>query len=746
MNRKLRIVQTLTSIALFTLCLCCYQSLYAQSPNFLDRVNLGNAGSEAVHAFDAGFSSVPTAGIGAYGQTYREPIGTGVNNLTSSQAITVTMRVDPNLQNYFTIKIWGNDVNACSLYFWNDLTLPAMVNQGGPPQAPNRFLFYTFPIPLSQTQGQTTASLTLNGVSYYDKYFGTGFHYLAAGQTTQPVYSLYTHVDPHFSPDPLDQTGAAPTPSAPPVLQPLSSAEAYSILQINRSMIFSPGQYWSSVLARQVPQDQTGAPVETWGLDLFTTVSTWAAANPSATPDQWRNQTSNNDPGPGYTAFPDELLSNLYIGYITPPFVNASGQTVTGLDDYHDPALIQKIVNAMDSVSYSQCSDGGMPQQGQDWPGLTSTPLVTGTYAGLTGRQPSLHGGGDLQGVNTYTLGWVIIGLLNDPKAAPIFESYLTKTYDADLDGSSYERATAYERMLSNAINFYTLNTGGAESQNTFEMIELYAMQVALEKLQILYPNSSYPALAPETGLSYAEMVLGLYPDILRGLDDPSGINYGLTEAGLGEAHGQMSSGFDGRYGGMLPSELPRFYLIAQQDPGLTSADQETIADMLTMGRATVDSYDHFLSMLDNASIGSNGIVVTDHPTIAQEDFITYRNTWNPNVNATSFVGMSRYESSDPSQGINDAFALRSAYLETQYGYEPVTGMGNYGYVAGGLLQYIKDPPFYELTIKSLIGVSPASLTPLPGEPGQPDFTWCDVTNGATAFIHNGERFYMNAN
>ncbi len=499
------------------------------------------------------------------------------------------------------------------------------------------------------------------------------------------------------------------------------------------------------MLSRQVPQNQSGAPVETWGLDLFSTVSSWASSNPSATPDQWRNKISDTEAGPGYTAFPDELLSNLYIGYVTPPFVNASGQTVTGLDDYHDATLIQKIVNAIDSVTYMQCSDGGLPQQGQDWPGLTSTARATGQYAGLTGRQPTQHGGGDLQGCDTYTLGYVIIGLLDDPTAAPIFESYLTQNYDADLDGSSYERATAYERLLSNAVNFYTTHTGGVESQNSFQMIALYAMQVALEKLQILYPNSAYPALAPETGLSYAEMVLGLYPDILRGVEPPAGINYGLTPAGLGEAHGQMSSGYDGRYGSILPWLLPRLYLLAEQDPGLTSADQETISDMLTMSHGTLDSYDHFLSVLDNPTVGVNDMVITDHSTIAQEDFITYRNTYNPNADADGFLAMSSYESSDPNQGIDDAYALRSAYLETQYGVTPITGSGG-GYSAGGQLQYLKDLPFYELTIRNLIGVSPASLTPLPGEPGQPDFTWCNVTNGATAFTHNGERFYMNAN
>ncbi len=50
------------------------------------------------------------------------------------------------------------------------------------------------------------------------------------------------------------------------------------------------------------------------------------------------------------------------------------------------------------------------------------------------------------------------------------------------------------------------------------------------------------------------------------------------------------------------------------------------------------------------------------------------------------------------------------------------------------------------LTVPKKQLVDPATLTSLPGEPGQPDFAWCDVQSGAVAFTYQGERFYMNAN
>ena len=44
------------------------------------------------------------------------------------------------------------------------------------------------------------------------------------------------------------------------------------------------------------------------------------------------------------------------------------------------------------------------------------------------------------------------------------------------------------------------------------------------------------------------------------------------------------------------------------------------------------------------------------------------------------------------------------------------------------------------------MNISPSSLTPLPGESGQPDYTWADMQLGSVAFTNRGERVYLQMN
>ena len=279
------------------------------------------------------------------------------------------------------------------------------------------------------------------------------------------------------------------------------------------------------------------------------------AANPGATADTWRNQIANQKAGPGYTAFPDELLGVLTTTYTLGSLKDSQGNVIYAATHYHDSSLITRIVAAINGASYEQDSDGGFIQQGSEWTGLTSTARTTGSYIGSTARQATYHGGGDLQGVDTYALGWTLITLLNDPTAAPILTSYLGQSYDADLNGGSMIRAYAWERMLDNVITWYQSETGGTESQNLFQELSMYAATIALDRLQAILPNSSYTTNYT-TSLNYVKELMGLIPDTdMRGVNPGTGLtNYGLTSQGFGEAHGAISTGYDGGgYGQILP-------------------------------------------------------------------------------------------------------------------------------------------------------------------------------------------------
>lgn len=717
----------------------------------LDRIDFGNTASEQAHAFmpDTAEANIAPAGTGQYGQTYREPVGSGNDSPTGSQVLIFSMACDPNLQNYLTIKLWGSDSNS-QMYLYGASGYPPIDVSGGPPAYPGRFFYYTNPLPLAWTQGKTSVSITLLFVNYYDGYSGTGINYLPVGKVTRPVYSAFTHTQPAFQPSGGDPVGVAPTRLGQMTPTALSASQVTGILEANRHTIFDAGGYYDTLLSRQILPGTAGAPPETVGLDLSTTVSSFGGTSKS--PDQWRDQAGGVSKGPGYAAFPDELVSSLTSLYLLPPFQDANGGTIAGLDHYHDASLMQRIVYALDGSSYLQAVDGRLSTGagtdsngmffGGAWNGLTSTPRAAGhAYAGLTSR--GLPWSLSLEGVDTQTLGWAIISLMNDPAGAPAFQNYLTQSYDADLNGGSMLRAYAYERMLFNQVTYLHNVAGGTISQNQFEILGMYANFIALEKLQQLFPNSAYTYTAA-TALNDLKEATGLIPTTLSNPNNTGYPNFALSAGGFGEAHGTLSGGYDGRYGQILPWLTPRLAQLSAVDPSLQS-DANTVEQIRTAARATIDGYDQFISPLDNLTLDQAGNITADAFTLAQEDYVTYRNVYDPNANGNTFDVNTQYIASDPNGSIRDAYALRSVYLQALYGVGTTTsaGAGN-----GGLpsLNYLRDLASYESSLRSLINVNPSRLHALPGEPNRRDFAWADTQTGTAAFINQGTRFYVNSN
>lgn len=230
--------------------------------------------------------------------------------------------------------------------------------------------------------------------------------------------------------------------------------------------------------------------------------------------------------------------------------------------------------------------------------------------------------------------------------------------------------------MLYNHIQYLYWATGGVESQHMFEVPALYTASIALGKLQALFPNGAYPndsALA----LTYVKDLVGLIPSTMRGVGidtnspyTPSPYpNYGLTAQGFGEAHGSISTGFDGGgYGQIIPWLTPKVAELASWDPNIDTVTYNTI---LSIANTTIDSFDHFLSPLENATVNSNGVVTSDTYGFAEETYITYRDVKNINQYADRFNFNPQYIASDLNGVLQNAYALRSAYLTTQYNLAP---------------------------------------------------------------------------
>ena len=346
----------------------------------------------------------------------------------------------------------------------------------------------------------------------------------------------------------------------------------------------------------------------------------------------------------------------------------------------------------------------------------------------------------------------MIIELLNDSTAAPIFKNYLTQTGNYDLTGTSMPRYQAYERMLNNTAYFlYSTYSTGTVAQGLMAIDGMYTCELALTKLQALYPygggsystfpNDSYsytiayPIITPATAISYVQQITGaVAASNLNNLYFSGYTNYGISAGGFGEAHGSISCGYDGRYGTIEPWEAENLVAMAALDPAVNST---VLSSLKTQAQRAVNGFLHFISTEENY----DGQI--DQFTLAQEDYITYRDTYQPNADCRDFFVGCGYLASDPALGINSAYQRRGAYLEGLYGVLPLSE-GNKG--GGNSLEYLAAMGSYESTMRGLINVSPSTLTPLPGEPGQSNSAFIDAITGTTAIYCNGQRLYMNNN
>lgn len=235
----------------------------------LDTLTFGNATSESGHGLTTAFfgevtpPSLVTAGGGV---TPSNPSTTGPSQAVTSGALaqsgrqllprtpnadvyggqmTFTMKVDPVQQNYLTVKFWGSDTNANEwlVLDCNGLEVGPRHDFIGDPNQdnsegemfwnfstawyPGRWIYRTLPLPLSQTMGQTTVTLTVRSlgvISYYASgaYFGD---YQELMKSPTPVlYEAVTHTNSYFDTS-AELQGVGPT-----VLTPLSTPTASSAI------------------------------------------------------------------------------------------------------------------------------------------------------------------------------------------------------------------------------------------------------------------------------------------------------------------------------------------------------------------------------------------------------------------------------------------------------------------------------------------------------------------------------------
>jgi|GEM_PF-1190926 len=159
---------------------------------YLDHVIFGNTASESAHVFDGDDTSVIT---GLFGETARisnpkvPAEGTGGD-------LTFTMKVDPYLRNYFTLKFSGEESSSVTMVNISGEQVGYVsngdyetINKGW--MLPNRFLYNTIMLPLESTYGKETVEITIRSLNPWGNMTASSRGY----------YKAYTHTQAYINVD-----------------------------------------------------------------------------------------------------------------------------------------------------------------------------------------------------------------------------------------------------------------------------------------------------------------------------------------------------------------------------------------------------------------------------------------------------------------------------------------------------------------------------------------------------------------
>jgi hypothetical protein len=191
----------------------------------LDAITFGDAASEQAHGLVADDTQVITGAAGQSARVARplSPAGPRLGDLR------FTMTVDPSMQNYLTLQLWGGDDSAYRTMILVDGEQASFqntsdhepINVGTRGGLPGRFFFTTGMLPLASTQGRDRVEIVV-------RTFTSG----PATQQSRGYYQALTHTAPQGTPDAADDAGHRPTPQ---VLPDVSETEKQALIAEHRA-------------------------------------------------------------------------------------------------------------------------------------------------------------------------------------------------------------------------------------------------------------------------------------------------------------------------------------------------------------------------------------------------------------------------------------------------------------------------------------------------------------------------------
>jgi hypothetical protein len=195
-----------------------------QAGSVVDTLVLGDQASEQDHALTGFRSEVIRGGLGESARRLLplEPAS------YDGGSMAFTLKVDPQRQNYLTVKLWGSDRGAESgrLILYLDGLQVGYRHEGDydvlnqmdeEALFQGRFVYQTVPLPLMLTRGRTQVALKIAGLGPMWPY-GSSFAQKQRNLTrpTRGIYRVSTHTNTRFVPEAAAKQGAVPTPGVRP--------------------------------------------------------------------------------------------------------------------------------------------------------------------------------------------------------------------------------------------------------------------------------------------------------------------------------------------------------------------------------------------------------------------------------------------------------------------------------------------------------------------------------------------------
>lgn len=195
--------------------LCLLMSTQAAA-QYIDVLIFGDSASETEHQLSEKASAVIVGGLNEPARALLPIDGERVEGGN----VHFNMKVDPDKQNYITVRFWGSDTGDKNILILfaegkqigyrhlGDYDMLSLANGEAP--FLGRFVYTTLPLPLKMTQGKNQIQLAIRSTGPYYRY-GNSFddYQKIMTEPTKGIYRAYTHTEEFFDPG-EEKQGKAP--------------------------------------------------------------------------------------------------------------------------------------------------------------------------------------------------------------------------------------------------------------------------------------------------------------------------------------------------------------------------------------------------------------------------------------------------------------------------------------------------------------------------------------------------------